>query len=259
MSLVYRSPGVQTILVTLQRLRMMGVAVLMLVSFFGALLFAWRGVDIEQTQREKLDTALALTRDAMEIKFLAADFNGWQTAYAFDIVRGTPGATKDDAPVRNKFLASAASFRERLRAMKTDPSIPDEHPEVERMEVAFQEFMDLDQAIVAAYRGGDARAVRQANDWILGREIQLFQHLAQAITRLADSIVARANRASREASMASARARWLFVGAAVATALLVASLVLVLIRLLVREADLSARIDAITYRQRGAADPKQGG
>ena len=50
----------------------------------------------------------------MQLKFRGADFNGWQTAYAFDIIRGLKGATGDSASSRAAFLASAASFRREL-------------------------------------------------------------------------------------------------------------------------------------------------
>ena len=62
---------------------------------------------------QKLDSRLRQTQEVMQVKFRDADFNGWQTAYAFDIVRGVKGATADSAASRRAFLASAASFRQR--------------------------------------------------------------------------------------------------------------------------------------------------
>lgn len=249
----------QKLLLFLHKRRTLGVAILMLASFFAALAFARRGIAVAESVRAKLATALDLTRRAMEVKFLVADFNGWQTAYAFDIVRGTPDATEDDARVRAKFLASAAAFRDKLRTMKEEPSIPDEHPDLEALEIAFQQFMDADGTVIAAYRNGGTVAVQQANELVLGRELEIFEELTHAITRLTDSIVARADLASREASAAGSHARWLFVGAAAATSLLVISCVLVLIRLLVQQADLLARIDAMTYKQRNADNSRRAG
>ena len=163
------------LLLFLHKLRTLGVAILMLASFFAALAFAWQGIAVAESVREKLATALDLTRRAMEVKFLVADFNGWQTAYAFDIVRGTPDATEDDARVRAKFLASAAAFRDKLRTMKEEPSIPDEHPDLETLEKAFQQFMDIDGTVIAAYRGGGTVAVQHANELVLGRELEIFE------------------------------------------------------------------------------------
>src|ERR1039458_9899009 len=51
-----------------------------------------------------LSSQLRLTRDVMQVKFRSADFNGWQTAYAFDIIRGLKGASGDHAASRGAFL-----------------------------------------------------------------------------------------------------------------------------------------------------------
>src|SRR5689334_12150980 len=68
-----------------------------------------------QTRAAKnLEHAQQLTRVAMQAKFRAADFNGWQTAYAFDAVRLGPRAVADGASSRKAFLGSAAAFRVEL-------------------------------------------------------------------------------------------------------------------------------------------------
>jgi two-component system cell cycle sensor histidine kinase/response regulator CckA len=53
------------------------------------------------------------------VKFRAADFNGWQTAYALDIVRAVPGAANDTSASRAKFLDAAARFDSELRALES--------------------------------------------------------------------------------------------------------------------------------------------
>jgi methyl-accepting chemotaxis protein len=240
----------QELLSVLNRLRALGIAVLMLSSFCGALVLAWKGITIEEEAREQLASALDLARDAMEAKFLAADFNGWQTAYALDIARRTPEATDDDAASRARFLGSAASFGAKLRAMKQERLTPDEQSEIIRLERDFQEFMDIDKTVIAAYRQGSSRAMQQADDLVLGREIEIFHDISRGITRVTDSIAARANLASQAASLATSRSRWLFVGAAAATFLLVISCVSILVRSLIQQSHLLARIDALTYIER---------
>ena len=44
--------------------------------------------------------------DAGQLQYQAADYNGWQTAYAFDVIRGVKGAAEDTADSRKAFLAS---------------------------------------------------------------------------------------------------------------------------------------------------------
>jgi methyl-accepting chemotaxis protein len=50
----------------------------------------------------------SLTRDVMQLKYLDADFNGWQTAYAFDIIRGLKGATSWRSSRAMRCLAPSA-------------------------------------------------------------------------------------------------------------------------------------------------------
>ena len=57
-----------------------------------------------------LATTVARVDAAQQVKFRSADVNGWQTAYAFDIVRGAAGATADTAGSRAAFLASMRAF-----------------------------------------------------------------------------------------------------------------------------------------------------
>ncbi len=222
----------------------------MVASFFGALTLAWQGITAEQAARERLIAALKLTREAMEVKFLAADFNGWQTAYAFDIIRGVSGATKDDAASRSKFLSSAAAFGAKLDAMNDERLTSAEKTDLTKSKESFQEFMRVDHEVIADYRRGDVQHVQHANELVLGREIEIFQGISQSITRLTESIVQRAAVASGKASAASSRSQWLFIGAGVATFLLAISSTLLLIRLVARETELLTQLDAITYLQR---------
>ena len=41
----------------------------------------------------ELAEAVTLTGDVGQLKYRAADFNGWQTAYALDVARKTPKAS----------------------------------------------------------------------------------------------------------------------------------------------------------------------
>ena len=44
------------------------------------------------------------------MKFHVGDFNGSETAYAFDAVRGTPGAADDTVGNRQEFLLDVAGL-----------------------------------------------------------------------------------------------------------------------------------------------------
>src|SRR2546430_17728590 len=65
----------------------------------------------------QVETNSLVAQRAYQVKYQAADWNGWQTGYAFDIVRGVPGAAADSADSRKAFLDSAAKLREDIRTL----------------------------------------------------------------------------------------------------------------------------------------------
>jgi methyl-accepting chemotaxis protein len=126
--------------------------------------------------------------DSLQLKFRAADFNGWQTAYAFDVALGTKDATKDTGESRTAFLASAAAFTEELAQMRRAALEPEQVAMVDEIETAFTEFMKVDEEIIAGYRTADPAIVAKANALILGREIELFTTISTEAEKLAVSI-----------------------------------------------------------------------
>ncbi len=123
----------------------------------------------------KIAEAGALASDAGTATFRTADFNGWQTAYAFDIARKVPDATSDTGASRRAFLASAAAFKEDLARLSKHKLTPDETALISRTATAFDAFMDLDAGIIAQYRQGTPTARAEADTLVLGQAIQLFQ------------------------------------------------------------------------------------
>ena len=62
----------------------------------------------------------AKAKDALAMKYQAADWNGWQTAYAYDVMRGVKGAYEDTADSRKAFLASGAEVTRKLDLLKAN-------------------------------------------------------------------------------------------------------------------------------------------
>src|SRR5258708_31784317 len=78
-----------------------GLLALLLVAIVGV------GLWTTSTQRDaevRVVRANDVTRDLLQMKFHIADSNGSETAYSFDAVRGTPGATDDTVGNRKAFL-----------------------------------------------------------------------------------------------------------------------------------------------------------
>ena len=139
-----------------------------------------------QTRRsaDNLAGALARVEAAKQVKFRSADFNGWQTAYAFDIIRGAQGATEDSASSRAAYLSSMASFSKELDALSALDLNADERGALDAVRTAFGKFSDTDKDVIGKYREGTPAAMSAANDLVLGTEIQLFQQISDGLDKL---------------------------------------------------------------------------
>ncbi|MGA5302801.1 methyl-accepting chemotaxis protein [Nucisporomicrobium flavum] len=174
------------------------------------------------------------TRLAMQVKFRSGDFNGWQTAYAFDVSRGVTGAADDTAEARRSFLASATAFRTELAALRGGRLSAAERRYADRIETAFQQFMDLDKQIVENYRSGVAGQLARADQLVAVDEIKIFNGIAADVDTLVASVDADAAAATRDADAASDNASAVMVVVGVLTVLIGALMAAVLIRSIIR-------------------------
>ena len=148
--------------------------------------------------RNQSNTDLAqvneLSRVALRVKFLAAELNGWQTAYAFDIVRGSNQALLEVAPARAEFLSSSRALAGQLSLLGVFSQVLtlSERQQLQKARNSFQEISDLDEQIIQMYRSGDPALAKEASELVLGREINLFKALNTAGTTLAAQIARRA-------------------------------------------------------------------
>ena len=136
------------------------------------------GGSAQGTAAKKLQSTSRLTQEVMQVKYRGADFNGWQNAYALDIIRGVPGATADSAASRKAFLASAAEFRRELAVVQREHLSPTQRAQAAAASSAFDQFMATDNRVIGLYRNGSPAAVAQANRLVLGREIALFTQIS---------------------------------------------------------------------------------
>jgi methyl-accepting chemotaxis protein len=239
----------------------------------GALLCTVAGVGLwastaQGSATDNVGIDVAKTEHGGNISFGAADFNGWQTAYALDIALGKPGATTDDAPSRKAFLASATKFRNDVKAFLADPHADDgERVQLEPISKTFDEFMSVDEQIWALFRKGTPEATRQANDLVLGREIELYTQISKDTEKLVTNIRDDAAATRHSAVSTASLARVLTIGFGVGALLLALSLALVITRSITRplsslearlrdiadgEGDLTQRVDESRRDELGA-------
>ncbi|GLW27555.1 PAS domain-containing sensor histidine kinase [Actinoplanes regularis] len=134
---------------------------------------------------QRASESVALRHDALVAKFRTADFNGWQTAYAFDTIRGVPEATDDTVGTRAKFLASTAAFQQDLTRLGAHQLTSTERQQVTTAENAFTRFMEVDARIVSGYRTGTSASIAASNDLVSGEALYWFDQAATAVDQLA--------------------------------------------------------------------------
>ncbi|MFG1605083.1 methyl-accepting chemotaxis protein [Actinoplanes sp. NPDC049265] len=175
------------------------------------------------------------TRLAGQVKFRAADFNGWQTAYAFDAVRGVEGAAADTGASRKSFLASADAFRAELADLDKAGRLTDAERKTLASALAdFDRFMTLDQQIANGYRAGTATGTKAASDLVMGDEITLFNTIAQDIDKLVGAIDSEAEAAVADADAAASQSITIILVAGAAALLVGVALAVLLARSIVR-------------------------
>lgn len=116
----------------------------------------------------EMEAASEFQSDVTMAKFWAADFNGWQTAYAFDAVRGVAGAADDSGDNRKLFLESSKAFEDDIKHMRTFEMAEDYKTQIDKVEAAYEEFMKIDGEVAANYRQGTPAATKAATELVLG-------------------------------------------------------------------------------------------
>ncbi|AAQ58208.1 GGDEF domain-containing protein [Chromobacterium violaceum] len=166
---------------------------------------------MEENGRAQIVEYIAIAQAAMEVKFDAADLNGWQTGYAFDIVRNIEGASHDDAISRSEFLRSADNFRRDIQTLRGMALSADQRSQLDSVQRDFNAFMERDRDIIAMYRSGDAAQRDKASKLVMGEEIQIFTHISQNTNALAVSITLDLMKKVAQSNSYGIVARWIML------------------------------------------------
>ncbi len=208
-----------------------GVIALLLVTVVGV---ALAGISSQNRTQRALVADQRATEDALQLKFRAADVNGWQTAYAFDAVLKAKDALNDAVGSRKSFVESSAAFRTELAAVKADAALSDHLADIEEIADSFNRFMVLDERIVALYRTGRPADSTEATGIVLGEELVLFNKMAEGADRLDQAVQAKSKQQAADAEDASARTRTTMIVVAVLSLLLAIVLATLITRSLTR-------------------------
>ncbi|WP_088312864.1 methyl-accepting chemotaxis protein [Kineosporia sp. R_H_3] len=201
------------------------LAVLAAVSLAGVGVLEVSALRAAQQAGARLTAARAAAQTA---QFDFADFNGWQTAYAFDVARLGAGAAADTADSRKAFLGSVARTRTHLDALQalveTGPDSDSDSgtvsADVTAARAALTDFMTVDGQVVALYREGDRESRRAADALVLGREIEVFTAGAGHLDAAARALTSAQRAATAAADRRAAAAVTVLVVTAVVVAVL---------------------------------------
>jgi methyl-accepting chemotaxis protein len=223
-----------TVLGTVRKLRigrrLLGAFGLIVALIVVIMVVGISGGSSQNSAADELSRNVRLARQAMQVKFRGADFNGWQTAYAFDVIRGLPNAASDSSSSRKAFLASAADFRKELGVLSGEQLTAAQRTALNAAKGAFEQFMTTDNRVVSLYRQGTPADLKAANALVLGREITLFEQVSNNTDKVVALIEAQSAQATDAASSAASSARTEMIVAGLIAALLAVGLALVISR-----------------------------
>ncbi|GAB1688786.1 ATP-binding protein [Krasilnikovia sp. M28-CT-15] len=206
---------------------------------------------LRRADRQVAESA-ALQRDALTAKFRMADLTGWQTGYAFDTIRGVPGAASDTGIQRSLFLSSVAAFRQDLARIETHPLTAAQKQQLAVAQDAFNHFMDTDSRIVSGYRSGAPGQIAVSNDLVAGEALQWFASAAGAVNQLAESAQASTDADAALARRTSSRALTIMVSIGVGCLLLAIVLAVLATRTVANAARHKAMLAAIVEQSADA-------
>jgi methyl-accepting chemotaxis protein len=186
-------------------------------------------LSIQAGQQRQLVADYELGESMAELSFLAADFNGWQTSYAFEATLGHPDAVTT-GPSRKAFAEATARFESLLKQVTAEQAGSDFEKGLGEVAAAYQEYKALDAQIVAGLRSADPAARARAGELAAGRSNTLFQQLSGAARELSESVQRDADDRAAAAAAAADRARAVLIACAVLAVILSALLSVVITR-----------------------------
>ena len=173
-------------------------------------------------------------RLAMQAKYQTADFFGYQTAAAYEIARGVPGAIKPSSPNRAAFLKSRGAFDSELTRLSTCNLTPSERATLGAARAGLAQFNALDRRGIALFQAGGAGNVAAATKVFLYTEITPYSRMGGAMDRLVRLLNARADAAGRQSSATASLVSTVLIALVIVGTLLGAGIAVVFSRYLVR-------------------------
>lgn len=193
-------------------------------------------------------------QDALNIRFEAADLNGWQTMYVWEALREDSGAPDDGAGNRAEFLASADSFQQAIKEVGKHELTPEQQADVDQLQSLYDDFMATDEQIMALLESGTQQDLNEAVKLTTVSTVQQYADVAAAAERVAASVIAATEQINTEAD---SRAQGLLVFTLIVGGLaVVLALVLVMVTTRSITQPLAAMVSVLRKVARGDLTPR---
>jgi diguanylate cyclase (GGDEF)-like protein len=234
------------------RLLLLTLSLIVVALVAAGFVLGWRTLALETDDTRRLTTRLDVSTQALEAKFLAAEMNARQSAYAFEIRRGAAGAAEDNAKARAEFLRGGARLTAKLAELERAKLSAEQRVSLQTVRASFDQFVALDKRIVEAYRSATEERMREADALLQVDAPAATRTLTRHLDTLAFGASVSGGAASERADERERRMRrWLGLLAAASIALS-AFLVYFIARtlakrdVLAQQLDTLARTDALT-------------
>ncbi len=170
--------------------RLIGLAVLVAVAATVLIAVSVSRVSSQRDVQRSVAQTGTLQAAAQTVQFDFADFNGWQTAYAFDVTRLGTSAAADSAESRKAFLASVARTRTNMAALQALAGTAAEsvRADISAAAAGLDTFMQVDSQVITLYRRGDRASRAAADALVLGREIEIFTAASDRLGKAASAL-----------------------------------------------------------------------
>lgn len=228
--------------------RAIAVVALILIAIGVGLISGWRAIHAEQVARRQFDDLIDLTRQVLQLRYLAAGLNSRRLVYTMEISRIGPDAVMDDHPSRAEFLAAVTAYRSKLAAIDSTRLSPDEQSLYSAANRAFDQFMKPQERaaglLVNSQRNSGLAST--AGTTVPGPEIVHFDPTLQPVGDLTERVIARSDRLAVQAASAGDHASKWKIAFALMTALLALLFGVMNVRAIMQRVRILGNLDALS-------------
>jgi methyl-accepting chemotaxis protein len=167
------------------------------------MVMAFRGESTLNNATHDVRNASVQQNEAGDLRVAALALDAEQTSYSLDVLRGALQATSDNVGTRGEFLVAEQDFRHAVDVVAQDFTTPAGRADVEHLRGWMDQFEQIDNRIIAAYRTRTPNGIKGGIELATGQSANLVDQMRST----ADHMSAVADAGAKQADEAAAAAR----------------------------------------------------